>query len=335
MTGASSGLGRALVERLAARTDLAGLLGIDATPGRVEGVVWRGVDVRDPLLASRLSGATTVVHLATSYDPTLAPSSRRALNVRGTANVLEAAREVGARRVVLCTSSEVYGARPDNPVPLPDASPLQPTPDDTSLAGDHGEVERLAAHAVRTGLAVTVVRPAPLVGLPPSYDGTLVRQLSGPRLLSVHGVDPLWQLCHVEDLVSALELAALGVVSGALAVGCEGAIAQSDVERRTGRRRLELPAAVLQSTAQRLQRAGVGTSSPRDLDYLLGPLVVGCDGLRAAGWTAAWTNEAALDAHLAARSADGRGTAYTAAGATVALLGTAALVRKARRRRAR
>ncbi len=333
ITGASAGLGRALLERLAQREDLGGLLGLDPIPGRLDGVVWRVVDVRDAMLTTRLAGATTVVHLATSYDLTLRPTTRRALNVRGTANVLEACREVGARRVVLCTGSDVYGASPDNPVPLPDSAALAAEEDDVSLVGDLVEVERLAANAARTGLAVTVVRPAALVGLPTAYDGQLLRHLASPRLLAVRGTEPLWQLCHVDDLVTALELAALGQVNGGLAVACDGALTQADVERLAGRRRLELPGSMVTSTAQRLQRAGVTTAGPRELDHLLGPLVVAADGLRAAGWSPAWTNEAALVAHLAARSDDPRGGAYTAAGATVALLGTAALVRQARRRR--
>ena len=333
VTGAATGLGRALVERLAGRHDLAGLIGVDTAPARVDGVVWRVADVRDPLLTTRLLGATTVVHLATSYDVSLPALGRRALNVRGTAQLLESAREAGARRVVLCTSADVYGARPDNAVPLPDAAELRAEPDEDTLAGDHVEVERLASHAVRTGLPVTVLRPATLVGLGPAYDGQVLRQLSSPRLLAVRGHEPQWQLCHAEDLVSALELAALGAVTGAAGVACEGALPQNAVEELSGRRRLELPASVALSTAERLRRAGVTTSSPRELDHLLGPLVLGCDRLRAAGWEPVWRNEDALLAHLSARSSDSRGSAVTAAGATVALLGTAALVRQARRRR--
>ncbi|MCW2671681.1 MAG: dependent epimerase/dehydratase family protein [Frankiales bacterium] len=331
VTGAADGLGRALLERLAGRPDLAGLIGLDVRPGRVDGAVWRTTDVRDPLLATSLAGATTVVHLATSYDVTQPAATRRALNVRGTAHLLEAAREVGARRVVLCTSADVYGFRADNPLPLPDAAPRAAEADDKALVGDHVEVEQLASDA---DLTVTILRPATLVGLGAAYDGQVLRQLSAPRLLAVRGIEPLWQLCHVDDLLAALELAALGLVEGGLGVACEGALPQGVVEELTGRRRLELPAAVALSTADRLHRAGLTSASPRELDRLLGSLVLGCDGLRDAGWTPSWTNADALLAHLSARPSDsGRGTAVTAAGATVALLGTAALVRQARRRR--
>ena len=338
VTGGSSGLGRALLERLVRRTDMECLVGVDTAAARLDGVVWRSADVRDPLLAERLRGVTTLVHLAVSYDSAAAAARERsAVNVRGTANVLEAARAAGVRRVVLVTSVDVYGARPGTPVPLHEDAPLLAEPQE-SLTGELLEVERLADHAARTGLDVVVLRPAALVGgaLGPAYDGALLLSLSAPRLLAVRGVEPLWQLCHVDDLLAALELAAVGAVSGAAVVACDGWLTQREVEQATGRRRVELPAAVAVSTAERLHRTGLTPASPHELDRLLHPLVVEGGRLRAAGWEPAWTNAGALEAHLAGRGAGGgRAGTYTAAGATVALVGTAALVRRARQRRGR
>jgi len=332
VTGAAGGLGRALVERLVRRDDLAGVLAVDASPGRTEGVTWRAADPRDPLLAERLTGATTVVHLAVSYDARAEPVERAALNVRGTEAVLAAAEAVGAQRVVLVTSAEVYAT--GAALPLADAAPLR---DDvvSGLLGEQLEVERLAREA---GLPVAVLRPATLVGgaLGAAYDGTLLRHLSAPRLLAARGSEPLWQLCHADDLLAALEVAVVEQLVGPAAVACDGWLPQSAVEGIAGKSRLELPVGVARSTAERLHRLGVTTGAPYELDHLDAPLVVAADRLRALGWAPRWTNEEALRAHLAERPvADGHAGAYTAAGATVALLGTAALVRQARRRRRR
>ncbi len=338
VTGAAHGLGALLVNRLAGGKEATGLVGVDVVAGVDDRVEWRLADVRDPVLADRLAGLRTVVHLATSYDVRTDPDERRALNARGTAALLDAALAAGVARVVLVTSASVLAAGPGARLPLPDATPVRAEVDD-GLLGDHLEVERLAAQAQRRGLDVVVLRPATLVGGPlgPAYDGALLRQLVSPRLLAVRGVEPLWQLCHVDDLVAALELAARGGLRGAAAVASEGSLTQAEVERIAVRRRLELPASVATGTAERLHRLGLTQASPRELDHLLAPLVVDADRLRAAGWRPRWTNEEALLAYLAQppAAADGRAGAYTAAGATVALIGTAALVRRARRRRQR
>ena len=337
VTGSATGLGAALLKRLAARADVEELIGLDAVPGRVDRVLWRS----DGTLAERLAGATTLVHLALSYDALAEPSARRRLNVDGSAATLEAARAAGVRRVVLLSSADVYGAPPGSRLPLGEGAPLLAAAD-CSLTGDLVELERLADHAGRTGLDVTVLRPATVVGawLGSAYDGALLHSLAGARLLAVRGVEPLWQLCHADDLLGALELAAVGELTGACAVASAGWLTQRDVEALSGRRRLELPAAVAVSTAERLHRVGATRASPHELDRLLHPLVVDTARLQDAGWTPTWTAADALTAHLELRAGAGRTGAYaaagaTAAGATVALTVTAALVRRARARRGR
>lgn len=345
VTGAEAGLGRALAGRLVAGPRPVVLLaaGGAALPVGVQhrDVVHRDVEQLDVDvdLPAALAGVGTVLHLAPSRDPAAPGAARRADTVGGTAALLEAALVAGVRRVVLVTSAEVWRARPGQ-VPVPERAPLR-TVDDDSLVGDWLEVERLASHARLTGLEVVVLRPATLVGLGPTADGAALRQLAAPRLLAVRGVEPLWQLCHVDDLVRALEVAVSARLRGPCAVACDGWLTQEQVEELSGRRRLELPASVAVSTAERLHRLGVSAGFPSELDVLLAPVVVDCVRLRATGWSPAWTNESALAAHLlarhpvpAGRPAD-RGAAYAAgaAGATAALVGTAALVRRARRRR--
>ncbi|RJL33520.1 NAD-dependent epimerase/dehydratase family protein [Bailinhaonella thermotolerans] len=343
VTGAASGVGRAFVARAAESGLFRRVVAIDEQRGDVSDVTWRVLDIRDPLLANRISDIDVLVHLA--FDGSLdAPSKeRRAFNLRCAQTVLTASAAARVKRVVLVTSAMVYGADAENPVPLPEDSPVAAEPD-SGVVGDYLEIESLARRSLRShpGLSLTVLRPAALVG--PGVDTVVTRHFEAPRLLVVKGSLPSWQFCHVDDLVSALQLAALGEVTGVVAVGSEGWLTQEQVEETSGLRRFELPAGLTFGTAQRLHRLGVTPAPATDLHYVVYPWVVDPATLRAAGWKPAWTNEAALSELLALREGkhalvgrrvSGKDATLTAAGATVAVIGTAAIVRRARRRRRR
>src|SRR5207302_1356700 len=104
VTGARGELGERLLVRLASVDGPPRLVGIDTVRGRLDDVTWRIADVRDPALASRLKGVTTLVHLATDRSGDASAEQRRAVNVHGTEVVLSAATAAGVGRVVLLTS---------------------------------------------------------------------------------------------------------------------------------------------------------------------------------------------------------------------------------------
>ncbi|HEV3068327.1 MAG TPA: NAD-dependent epimerase/dehydratase family protein [Streptosporangiaceae bacterium] len=341
VTGAAHGLGHALTAHLAGSERVSKVIAIDEHRGDVAGVTWRLADVRDPALAGRLADVDVLVHTDVDTSVEGDHRARRAANVRAAQTVLTAAAAGQVGRVVLITSAMVYGAFPDNPVPLAESAPLRADPDG-SLAADLLEIEHLAHRSPRVhpGLSVTVVRPAALV------DGTAgslaARHFDSARLLTVKGASPRWQFCHLDDLVSALELAIAGEVAGSFAVGCDGWLEQDEVERISGLRRIELPAGLTFGTVQRLHRVGISPAPVNDLQYLVYPWVVDCRKLREAGWRPAYDNAGALqalvDARASHRAAAGRRlpskeVTITAAAGTVAVIGTAAVVRAARRRK--
>jgi hypothetical protein len=178
-------------------------------------------------------------------------------------------------------------------------------------------------------------------------DALLPGLFEAVRLLGIREAQCHWQFCHVEDLMDALEAAALGAVTGAVTVGCEGWLWRSEVEAISTMRSVVLPSSVAFATAQRLHRIGALASPASDLHYLVHPWVVGSQQLRASGWQPRWTNEAALREHLrllgnragrslvvvdrkeATRAAAG---AAAGAGATLAVIGSLALARARRKR---
>lgn len=86
-------------------------------------------DVRDPAFCRMISrDVDTIFHLAAliaipySY---VAPDSYVDTNIRGTLNMLQAARDCGVRRIIVTSTSEVYGTAIE--VPITEHHPRQPS----------------------------------------------------------------------------------------------------------------------------------------------------------------------------------------------------------------
>jgi nucleoside-diphosphate-sugar epimerase len=341
VTGASSGIGAAVLHALA-QAGTHKLVAIDERRGDAALATWRVADVRDPAFAAKLNGVDILVHLAQDSRLDAPNAQRRALNVRGTSVALTAAAASGVKKVVILTSAMVYGARDDNRVPLDETAALRANPDD-SLIGDWVEIERSIRRAERAHpwLHIITMRPATIVG--PGADSVITRHFESPRLLLLKGSTPLWQFCHVDDLVAAIVVASTGdVAAGPLNVASPGWLSQADVERISGKRHMELPASVAFGTLERLHRVGATPATSQELEFLAYPWVVDAGRLTAAGWVASYDNETSLAVlleearrHLAvgARRFDRKDATRAAAGATVALVATAALARRARKRR--
>ncbi|WP_433699946.1 NAD-dependent epimerase/dehydratase family protein [Nocardiopsis sp. CA-288880] len=350
VTGAASGVGRLLVQRLATpegSTAPREIVAIDEQFADLRGVTWRIADVCDPGLVSRLDGVDVLVHTADDRSLETRPAQRRAHNIRAAQTVLTAAAASGVPRVILVTSTMVYGAAADNPVPLPENA-TRVSDNSDGLMGDFAEIEALAERARRAhpSLAVTVVRPAPLVG--PELDTLLSRHFSAPRLLTVKGHRQHWQFCHEDDLADALAFCALHGVEGSdgvVAVASEGSLTQEDVEAVAGMKHFEVPANLAFGAIRRLHQARITPAAEGELKFLVYPCVVDCAALRDAGWKPGHDNEAALRALLESRSGKhalvGRSlgrkevtiTAAGAAGAAAAAIGTAAAIRHLRKRK--
>jgi nucleoside-diphosphate-sugar epimerase len=142
------------------------------------------------------------------------------VNVRGTAHVLEAARDAKVERVVLLSSSEVYDDAVDDPID--EAHPVRPR---SPYAASKLAAEQLAASwHTAYGLPVTTVRGFNFYGprqpernLVPA----LVRQALTGDTVRVGALDAVRDYTYVTDMVDALLLlaAAPAAVGGVFNVG--------------------------------------------------------------------------------------------------------------------
>ena len=259
------------------------------------------IDVRDPLLANRISDIDVLVHLAGDYAVDADPAERRAYNLRAAQTVLTASAAARVRRVVLVTSAMVYGAAPDNPVPLPRTarSPPSPTPawSATTWRSRRWYAGRCAA--IR-GWSVTVLRPGRR-GRPRRGHA------SSPATSSRPGCSPSRAASRAgSSATSTTWSRRWSWPRSARSPGwwpwaATGWLEQEQVEELSGLRRLELPAGLTFGTAQRLHRLGITPAPATDLHYVVYPWVVDCAALRAAGWKPPWTNEAAFEQLLELR----------------------------------
>lgn len=160
-------------------------------------------DIRDPNgVREAMTGVDTIFHLAAliaipfSYH---SPDSYVDTNIKGTLNVLQAARQLETRRVLVTSTSEVYGTA--QYVPIDEKHPYQgQSPYSATKIG----ADRLAESFYRSfNLPVTIVRPFNTYGPRQSARAvipTIITQLlSGEEEIKLGSLTPTRDFNYVKD----------------------------------------------------------------------------------------------------------------------------------------
>lgn len=313
VTGASSALGKAVLAHLDDDDRVARLVGVDVTPPEMPAakLEFRTADIRDRVLDQALAGADVVVHCPPASAPP--PPSGRALlpvpdedtvfagTVGGTRNLLEAAARVGVRKLVHLSSTTVYGAHPDNPVPLDEDAPLRANPD-FPFAYQRLLAEELVAKwaSEHRDVTVSILRAAPMLG--PAADDVAAHAFESPRLPRVRGCAPPHQFAHVEDVAGAVSLAVRNELPGAYNVAADGWLSSGEVSALLGRKSVSVPETVGFSALGELHRRGLAVLPPGALHYLMHPVVVATERLHAYGWAPSRGNRDVLREFAATHS---------------------------------
>lgn len=162
-------------------------------------------DIRDPNgVALAMNGCEVVFHLAAligipfSYH---SPDSYVDTNIKGTLNVLQAARHHGTARILVTSTSEVYGTA--RYVPIDEKHPMQgQSPYSATKIG----ADRLAESFYRSFSApVVIVRPFNTYGPRQSARAVIptviIQLLSGETRLKLGSLTPTRDFSYVKDTV--------------------------------------------------------------------------------------------------------------------------------------
>lgn len=297
VTGAAGPVGRRVVALLLSDPSVSQVVTIDRDPvgrhhhehasGRV---VSHRIHLKGDELDPALAGVDVVCHLAGS-DPLEGTATDHDLHT--TTRLLDAARRAGVGHVIVRTTAAVYGAWPDNPVPLSETAPIRPNEESEWVRMRARIEDRVQAYAADPDVAATILRPC--VTVSPAGPDELGRVLAVARLVApTEGSAPI-QFVHADDVASAVDVVRRRRATGVFNVAPDGSL-DADMVRALvgGSPRFPLPMSVARRITAFGWRHRLAPTPPGFVPFAVHPWVVANDRLRAEGWEPEHTNEEAF-----------------------------------------
>jgi nucleoside-diphosphate-sugar epimerase len=322
VTGVSGFLGQRLLPLLDASPHVDRIIGLDIRDParRARKLEFSRVDVLGTDLTPYLRDVSSIVHLAAALGPMPDDALFTRINVDGTRHVIDAATTSGVKKIVRPSSTAVYGAWANNPVPITEDAPLRPSPAYLPAIVD-GECERLLAQwaSAAPGRVATRLRIAPIVGA--GAHSLFAQVATGRTPVRVRGANPPVQVVHIDDAAAALELSTEVDLDGAYNVAADGWLSYEEAGALiAGGRMPALPESIATRVLAVSWATGLGDAPPALVPYLVHPFVVANDRLKSAGWKPHHSNDEAL---LIATGAPDRSLVPWLAGAGAVTAGAA------------
>ena len=183
-------------------------------PGRPKDIEHHQVDLRSKKARDvfRAGDVDALIHLGVMHDPRARPAELYSWNITGTTKLLEYCQAYRVPKVVLLSSANVYGPRPDNPQFLTEDAPLlaaQRFPQMRDLV----EIDHLVSTFLwrAQNVETVILRPVHIVGPVHNAPSNYLRLERPPVLL---GFDPMVQLIHYQDIADG-DRAARSLPAGA------------------------------------------------------------------------------------------------------------------------
>ncbi len=276
LTGSRNFLANGLMRKLVEILEIKRVVVLDTERPRFdhERIVFYNLDLTNPTAGQLMSdifrseGVQAYIHAIYSYGFIRNRLMSRELESIGTMHMLNACQEAGVKRIIVRSSTQVYGASPQNPTFCTEMHPTGKRGLENLHTHEKVEMEKQVIAYARSNpdTCVTVLRSCNTLG--PTAENYLAYMLLKPVVPTVLGFDPLMQFIHEDDLYRAYLTVLQGSVAGVFNIVGRGTLRYSEVIDLLRRKALPLPI--------RMWRLGLGLSwnlgaydVPKDyLDYL-------------------------------------------------------------------
>jgi len=293
ITGVAGYFGRKIMERLERNDEVEKVVGISRRKYEhsFTKLDYHRMDVRSDKLEELFAKneVDAVVHLAFILNPIHNKKEMRSIDIEGAKNVLEASKHAGVKKIIMTSSTTVYGTWPDSPV-YTEESPVRPHP--TYYYSRHKvEIEKMC-NAFNNDIALTIFRPCLVLG--PTTEQFYSKLLHWPILPLVGGSNPEMQFVHEDDIGRAYEFFLMNDHEGIFNIVGEGTITWKEVIETAGKRAVKMPDSVVYPLLKALWGLHLVGIPPEILDFVKYRWVASGEKAKKVGFAPQYTSKEAL-----------------------------------------
>jgi len=280
ITGIAGRLGRLIAQQLHRRSEVQ-IIGMDRRPfpNRPKDIEHHQVDLRSKKAREVFRhGVDALIHMGVMHAPRASSAELYSWNIGGTSKLLEYCQAYEVPKVVVLSSANVYGPRPDNNQFLTEEAPLlgaQAMPEMRALV----EVDHMVSSFFWRArqLDTVILRPVHILGKVRNAPSNYLRLERVPTLL---GFDPMVQVVHELDVAEAIACGLAPGVRGIFNITGPGELPLSAILEELDVQSYAIPHLVAKTAFRALWRLGLQSFPVPELDFIRYVCMV--DGSRAA-----------------------------------------------------
>lgn len=276
VTGTSGFKGSRLLQALEADERFTSLVAIDKRRPdfEVRRARFYNLDLTETLADVKLAEilkkekCDTLVHCAFPITPPKNMAYAHELISIGTMYVMNACSEARVRKIVLGSTTDVYGAFPSNPNFLQENVHPAKGHQQSRFLADKIDAEKQALRYAKKHpeCIVTILRPCTILG--PTIQSYKTRLLRRIVVTTIMGFDPLVQFVHEEDVIRSFKMAVEKDVPGIFNIVGDGVLPLSRVIKICGKFNLRLPQIGFKTFVQLLWYADMAPAPASHVNFL-------------------------------------------------------------------